>query len=62
MGDSLIGIDFRENGRRGSGDWLQTFLLKSYVVKEMKEVRGQLERVMKSREGFIKMGKLIACS
>lgn len=34
----------------------------SFVVKERRAVRGQLEREVKSREGFLKMGKLITRS
>lgn len=34
----------------------------SFVVKESRAVRGQLERELKSREGFLKIGKLITHS
>lgn len=54
LGDNLIGIDFRMTRRRGSRDWLWTNCLKSCVVKERREVKGHLERVMKGK--FYKSG------
>ena len=54
LGDNLIGIDFRMTWRRGSRDWLWTNCLRSCVVKERREVKGHLERVMKGK--FYKSG------
>ena len=49
LGENLIGIDFRMTRRRGSRDWLWTNHLRSCVVKERREVKGHLERVMKGK-------------